>query len=241
MHTETLEKPRIITQADYMNIARWMVNYINRFASGNYDEIATLLHRSQSRAGGPALRLAQALWNFHYRVMYPQDHKWEIEEENTFAHLANRHMKESKSHYRVFRAMEIFKDMRLRTFPDFLLPTIEQEPVSTPHPLRRALRHFDETVLGAEKRVRQQHQLKAVMVELGNANPSDEAIFMATIAAAHAFAYWRIDTTSSEHFAAFQKATNHALELRHRNATYLGHHNPRLGSAIGILGKALSQ
>lgn len=241
MHTAMLEKPRTYTQQDYMHIARWMVGYVNRFAGGRYDEILTLLHRSQTRAGGPALRLAQALWAFHYRNMYPDDKRWEVEEENTFAHLMHHHMEKAKSHYRVFRAMEIFATMRLHVYRDLLLKTIELDPADTPNPLRRALRRFDETVLGAHKRVRQHHMLKRVMQALGRANPADDEIMLAAINAAHALAVWRIDTTRGEAFADFQQAANTALGLRYRNLAYLAHKNPQLEEAILLLGKALNQ
>lgn len=239
MHAEILvPTTKTVSHPQYMLVARWMVNYCNRNASGRYDTIATHLRRSQVKAGGPALRLAQAVWDFHYRTLYPEDPKRIVEEQNSFAHLRDHHMVNLKKQYHVWQAMHDFAKLREYHYEDSVLNLIAQPPLETPHPLRAAMRHLDEKAHRSQ-RVSHHPLFRQVLQAISLSNPTDESFLLHTVETAELFADWRLDTTSSQAFEDFQKATNLVLNIRHRNRAYLEHNNPQLDLAIGLLGRCL--
>lgn len=222
-----------------MKGARWLVEFRQQHSRQNYADILFHLRKSQERAGGPALRLAQAVWNYDYRVLFPKDMPLRVVEENSFAHLMQQHRSIAKSHrYHVWDAIEVFAAQRKATFGEAILPVVEEPPLGEENPLQHAFYRLMQDA----SRLRGS-SISRVVHLLATTNPSAPVIaeiLVKAIQAAASYARWRHDTTRIMLFDDFREQTREVLSERLRQQAFLNNVAPPLVEAIGLLGGLLA-
>lgn len=171
-------------------------------------EVHKELRLSQTRAGGPAARLALAVWNAHYRYRFPKNKHFAAVEENSYNHMMGRHRSTSKAHrYHVWKAIELYSPRREAMFGQASLFTPEEPQLGTEiSPLRHALYklHMRAT---KSSRLYLREMLEALMMM----DPTHwETEIINVSKAAIAFANWQATSLSPE-WAAFEAAMEKAM------------------------------
>ena len=227
--------------AHLINEARWMVQFRQHHTpKPAYDEIIFHLNKSGAQMGGPAFRLALAVWNYDYRVLFPRNKHIVTEEENTFAYLCANHrsLKKSRVYGKVWSGMEAFVELRQHTFGSPILAvTTEPKLEISQFPLQNTLHRLD----AAAHTVRNA-QLNAIVHNLALANPASDIrpTIMEAAECAMAYAAWRHQTTSLALFDAFRNQTNALLKEYYKQRQWLDNVSPTWVKALHLLRQALS-
>lgn len=222
-----------------MKGARWLVEFRQRHSSQNYADILFHLRKSQNRAGGPALRLAQAVWNYDYRVLFPNDGPLKVAEENSFAHLMLRHRSMAKSrNYHVWKAIEMFAAQRKARFGEALLAVVTEPPLAERNPVQHAFYHLVKAMHGMPGR--KPNHLVHLLATTNPSAPAIAEILVKAIQATTTYALWQHNTLDIELFTTFQEQVNELLHQRYKQRAFLGNVAPPLVEAISRLHRLLS-
>lgn len=109
-------------QQKQMQRARWMVAFCHNYGLPCWP-IVRHLENSSMVASGPALRLAQAVWNLHALQRFPHSKPLQIAERQSAGHLHAAHNPRDKAQYHVWQGILAFQQLRRQH-----VPTTEEEP-----------------------------------------------------------------------------------------------------------------
>lgn len=192
--------------------------------------VLTELQLSQLRAGGPAARLAEAIWNAQHRYRHPRDKHLIALEENSYNHLISGHRSRAKAHqYHVWKAIEAYCPLRERAFGQGSFLTPSPPPLGEAvNPVRNALYKLNGWYLHTRK-----PHLQQMVAKLMLPNPTKwEQEIVAVAIAATAFETWKAKTHESGLYNAFMEANNAAWVHFHKQPFLW---NEPLGEAFTLL------
>lgn len=213
-----------------MRGARWAVRFRQRYSRLPYGDILELLECSSDRAGGPAMRLANALWAFDERMMFPNCLALQGREEDAFAHLWHEHRDRAKQRkYRVWQAIGLFAELRMTHFGAAMLPVAPLPPLERKDPLKRAMYQLDHSPSSPTLR-----KVLECMATTNPAHPAPEAhtLLLETARAACAYADW-LRAGDVDAFRQFCLRVETARRLRHRHIDWV--ENTPVNEAITLL------
>lgn len=105
-----------------MQRAVWMIDFTNRHSTQNYDPLVLALRQSSLTPAGPALVLAEAVWDLETHLRHPKNTHLATQEEQSYAHLMTHADIEKAQHYPVWYAMEAFLKLRKPLVQEDTLP-----------------------------------------------------------------------------------------------------------------------
>lgn len=112
----------------YMEQARFMTLFWSYRSAHDYHAITSRIFNSQDIAGGPALRLANAIWDFEYALKFPRSKVFRLREEASFSRLVEEHRNTPAARrYHVWNAMEMFIPMREQALGTAPLSVLQKE------------------------------------------------------------------------------------------------------------------
>jgi hypothetical protein len=211
-HTRQLPSER---QQQMMKAARWMVDFQNHYGQNNDNRIVFHLKKSSALAAGPALRLANAVWDLEYRLRFPKRKKLIVQEEDSFAHLRSAHKDVEKAkRYHVWQAIELFVDIRMQAIPEQPLAVLQPPRFEArDDTLKKALFCLDywASPSNAAPYVRQ------TLVDFVTLPPHMAPHMLAVAKAMWELESWRSNSRESERFKRFLKAYNQMLNHIYKN------------------------
>ena len=240
--------PHTINQMECFATAVAMVQNRNRASGRRYTGILFPLVDSFTRAkrskkprpnaGGPAIRLAQALWDLDYRMLFPNDKTLIAAEENSGGHFYHFYAGLAEDPYYISQAARAFRNLRLSVLSAFptMPKTIQPDADATITPLCKALLEMDATVYnaGVPSKIQRNPHLRKIIRAVSNAYPLPEELPLAVIRAVPDLV-WYLRAPTEGNFHTMRKHYEELKALQYKHTHQLHIWDTELNEAINLL------
>ncbi|RYG61664.1 MAG: hypothetical protein EON60_02635 [Alphaproteobacteria bacterium] len=253
--TEAATPPHTINQMECFATAVAMVQNRHRARNRAYASVlyplvdsfnnakaAHAKRRTHPNAGGPAMRLAQALWDLDYRTLFPTDKTLIEAEENSSAHFYHYYADMAGRPFHISKAAQAFRNLRVNLVGDFpkMPENVQPHADATPSKLCLALLEMDRAVFNpvVPVSVQKNRTLTQVLGAVSSAHPQPDELLIRITQAIPDFVWFLREPTGYN----FHKAREHhdplkALQYKHR--IQLQSQDTALNKAISALCRAI--
>lgn len=243
--------PHTINQMECFATAVAMVQNRNRASNREYKAIlfplvdsfenakkAASNGKPRPNAGGPAMRLAQALWDLDYRMRYPTDAYLREAEENSSAHFYHYYADLADGPFYISQAAQAFRKIRVTLVGDFpkMPENVQPEADATPSKLCLALIDMDNAVYkpSVPLSVQKHSVLKQVMQAVSTAYPQPDELLIRITQAIPDFV-WSLKEPTGYNFHMAREHHDPLKALQYKHSVQLQSQNTELNKAINAL------